>query len=186
MIDLLAVSLAFLLGPIGWVIAAGSLLYKHWDMVVGGISGMFTGLWDTITSVASGLYSVFTGPLNAVAGIFNSTLGSLSVQVPDWVPLIGGQEWGIPKIPMLADGTDNHIGGPAIVGERGPELVNLPRGAQVVPNDKTQELAKATSGQQKEASNTPTIVKLILNERELGNAIIDQLNKKMSTAFSIG
>lgn len=37
-------------------------------------------------------------------------------------------------IPGYASGTRNHPGGLAIVGEKGPELVNLPRGAQVVPN----------------------------------------------------
>lgn len=33
-----------------------------------------------------------------------------------------------------ASGTDYHPGGMAIVGEKGPELVNLPRGASVTPN----------------------------------------------------
>lgn len=33
-----------------------------------------------------------------------------------------------------AEGTDNWRGGPTWVGEKGPEIVNLPRGAQVVPN----------------------------------------------------
>jgi hypothetical protein len=34
-----------------------------------------------------------------------------------------------------AMGTDDWAGGPSWVGERGPELLNLPRGSQVVPND---------------------------------------------------
>jgi hypothetical protein len=37
-------------------------------------------------------------------------------------------------LPQFADGTDFASGGPAIVGERGIEIVNLPRGAQVIPN----------------------------------------------------
>lgn len=37
-------------------------------------------------------------------------------------------------IPGAASGTDFAFGGPTLVGERGPELVNLPRGAQVIPN----------------------------------------------------
>lgn len=36
--------------------------------------------------------------------------------------------------PKYAEGTDFHPGGLAIVGEKGPELVNLPRGSQVIPN----------------------------------------------------
>jgi hypothetical protein len=44
------------------------------------------------------------------------------------------------KIPKLATGTDSFAGGVAIVGEKGPELVNLKKGSQVIPND------DATSG----------------------------------------
>jgi hypothetical protein len=45
---------------------------------------------------------------------------------------IPGFSTGMP--PMYAKGTNFHPGGLAIVGERGPELVNLRRGAQVIPN----------------------------------------------------
>lgn len=38
------------------------------------------------------------------------------------------------KIPGFATGTNYAPGGLAWVGERGPELVNLPRGSQVIPN----------------------------------------------------
>ncbi|WP_309086468.1 phage tail length tape measure family protein [Chelativorans sp.] len=37
-------------------------------------------------------------------------------------------------IPSYARGTNNHPGGLAWVGEKGRELVNLPRGSQVIPN----------------------------------------------------
>ena len=36
----------------------------------------------------------------------------------------------------FAEGTDFAPGGMALVGEKGPEIVNLPRGSQVVPNNK--------------------------------------------------
>lgn len=38
------------------------------------------------------------------------------------------------SIPGFANGTNSAPGGIALVGERGPELVNLPRGSQVIPN----------------------------------------------------
>jgi hypothetical protein len=38
------------------------------------------------------------------------------------------------RVPAYAGGTKFHPGGMALVGERGPELVNLPRGSQVIPN----------------------------------------------------
>lgn len=52
----------------------------------------------------------------------------------------GGNSFGIPmlgdKVPGFATGTDFAPGGKAWVGENGRELVNLPRGSQVIPNDK--------------------------------------------------
>lgn len=38
------------------------------------------------------------------------------------------------KVPSYATGTLNHPGGLALVGERGPELVRMPAGSQVIPN----------------------------------------------------
>ncbi|MDE8651879.1 phage tail tape measure protein [Novosphingobium album (ex Liu et al. 2023)] len=40
------------------------------------------------------------------------------------------------RIPAYAAGTSFHPGGLALVGERGPELVNMRRGASVIPNHK--------------------------------------------------
>lgn len=40
------------------------------------------------------------------------------------------------KLPQFANGTNYAPGGAALVGERGPELVNLPTGSQVIPNHK--------------------------------------------------
>jgi hypothetical protein len=39
-----------------------------------------------------------------------------------------------------ASGTNSASGGPALVGEKGPEIVNLPRGSQVVPADITRKI----------------------------------------------
>lgn len=47
---------------------------------------------------------------------------------------------GSQSIPGHAAGTDYHPGGLAMVGEQGPELVNLPRGAQVLSNPLTRKV----------------------------------------------
>ena len=41
-----------------------------------------------------------------------------------------------------ANGTDNWRGGLSWVGEEGPELVNLPKGSQVIPNEKSKEMSQ--------------------------------------------
>lgn len=53
----------------------------------------------------------------------------------------GSSSFGIPlpgsgRIKGFAMGTDFAPGGWAMVGERGPELVNLPRGSQVIPHNR--------------------------------------------------
>ncbi|HEU4985391.1 MAG TPA: tape measure protein [Nitrososphaera sp.] len=50
--------------------------------------------------------------------------------------ILGALFGGGPKIPGFASGTNYAPGGLAVVGEKGPELVNLPRGSQVIPNHK--------------------------------------------------
>ncbi|WP_206672887.1 hypothetical protein, partial [Parasutterella excrementihominis] len=62
-------------------------------------------------------------------------LNSLSVTIPSWVPIVGGQTWGLnlPTIPMLAKGGTITGAGSVLVGENGPEILNVGRGASVVP-----------------------------------------------------
>jgi hypothetical protein len=62
-------------------------------------------------------------------------LAALFRSSPGGGVLPGGAPLGQGGIGANAAGTDNWRGGWTWVGERGPELINLPRGSQVVPND---------------------------------------------------
>ncbi|MDA9406510.1 hypothetical protein XH80_07155 [Bradyrhizobium sp. CCBAU 45384] len=42
---------------------------------------------------------------------------------------------GAPLVGQFASGTDSAPGGLSLVGENGPEIMNVPRGAQIIPND---------------------------------------------------
>ena len=48
-----------------------------------------------------------------------------------------------------ADGTNNWRGGPTWVGEKGPELVDLPRGSRVLPNKESVQVARAAAQPQR-------------------------------------
>lgn len=50
-------------------------------------------------------------------------------------------------LPKFANGVDNFRGGLAIVGERGPEVVNLPRGSDVIPNFRLNSLQPGSGSQ---------------------------------------
>jgi hypothetical protein len=56
---------------------------------------------------------------------------------------------GIFGIPGFANGTSSAPGGLAWVGERGPELVNLPRGSQVYPHQQSMAMAANSNAPQK-------------------------------------
>lgn len=58
-------------------------------------------------------------------------------------PILGGPGG---HVPGFASGTNSAPGGLAVVGERGPELMNVPRGAQIFSNDNSRRLLSADGG----------------------------------------
>lgn len=91
----------------------------NWSQAWNGVVQVFGGLWD-------GLVGIVKAPINAVIGLINKAIGALnnvSVTIPDWVPLVGGNTFGIniPTIPMLASG--GFTDGVSIAGEAGMEAV---------------------------------------------------------------
>lgn len=160
--DVLAVKISVAFGIISGVIgAAGQLIMDVFggvmdvfSGVIDFLTGVFTGdwakVWDGVQKIFEGfaevLVGIFKAPINAIIGIINGVVGAingLGFDVPDWVPVIGGQKFSlnIPTIPMLAKGTNYAPGGLAIVGEKGPELVNLPRGSRVYSNAESRRMA---------------------------------------------
>ncbi len=104
------------------------------------VRDVFGGIASFIGSAFQSALNVVRGPINGIISLVNSAirgLNGLSVTIPDWVPVVGGQTWGlsIPTIPMLAKGGNITRSGHVIVGEAGPELLSLPTGARVTPLD---------------------------------------------------
>lgn len=94
-----------------------------WDKIkeiVGKWKDYFKGIWDGIKSIFKPVGDFFEetfskakdavkGPINFIIRGLNkliSGVNKISFDVPDWVPVIGGQTWGfnIPEIPELARG----------------------------------------------------------------------------------
>lgn len=53
---------------------------------------------------------------------------------------------GVGNIPKFADGIQGFVGGAALVGERGAELVTLPRGSNVIPANQTKQILNNSGG----------------------------------------
>ena len=85
-----------------------------WDSVV----GIFKGIWDLLVSIVKAPINIVIGLINGlVQGVVDginlviNALNGLSFDIPDWVPILGGQKFGFnltplvaPKIPLLAKG----------------------------------------------------------------------------------
>lgn len=112
------------------------------DGIIKLIKGVFTGDWKTaweglkqITKgVFDSLWAIAKWPLNMIISGLNTLIrgaNRIKFNVPDWVPGIGGKQFGfnIPQIPKLARGTILNnpgrgvpvAGGRAIAGEAGRE-----------------------------------------------------------------
>ena len=94
-------------------------------------------LKDGVVAGAKGLAGLladaFAAAINYVIGLWNDLefkVGAFDPPGPG--PKFGGVTIGTPNLPTLAKGAVNFAGGFALVGERGPELVNLPRGSDVI------------------------------------------------------
>lgn len=98
------------------------------------ITGVFTGNWEQawqgVKDIFGGIFetlgALFKTPINAVISLINQAIrgiNGLGLDIPDWVPLIGGKKFSIniPEIPMLAKG--GFTTGPSIAGEAGTEAV---------------------------------------------------------------
>lgn len=112
------------------------------DGIIKLVKGVFTGDWKTawegIKQITKGvfdsLWAIAKWPLNMIISGLNTLIrgaNRIHFNVPDWVPGIGGKQFGfnIPQIPKLAKGTILNApgrgvpvaGGTALAGEAGRE-----------------------------------------------------------------
>jgi TP901 family phage tail tape measure protein len=120
----------YLIDPVlsaySWVTTKIDALVTYARRLPGRISSAVSGMWD-------GMKSAFRSAINWIISKWNSLSFTLpSVRVPG-IGTIGGATIHTPNIPFLAHGGVIQQAGMAVVGEAGPELVHLSRGAQVTP-----------------------------------------------------
>lgn len=139
----------FVLSPLGIIaiiisvlIGLGYTLWQNWDKLtakgtflgdkIQWVKDRFNQLKDSITGMIQALGNIRMP--KALTDIFDKIKGLGNV--PGLGALFGGKG----KVPGFADGVRNFGGGLAIVGEQGPELVNLPKGADVFTNQESRQM----------------------------------------------
>lgn len=116
-----------------------TILQNVIDFVTNIFTANWSAAWQNVTNIFGKIWGGIVGlakaPINGVISIINSAIGainSISVSIPDWVPLVGGQTLGfnIPTIPMLATGGTITEPMLAVVGDAPETIVphgNTPR-----------------------------------------------------------
>lgn len=149
-LPILGAAFTALTGPVGLVVAAiaaaiaiGVELYKNWDTIKEKLAEIWGSIKQTASDVWNGIWDTIKGVINWIIGGINkmiNALNSIRIKVPAInIPLVGkvgGFEIGLPRIPTipeLAAGGIIQRSGLALVGEAGPELLELPQGAKVKP-----------------------------------------------------
>jgi tape measure domain-containing protein len=166
-IEALILAAPFIL--VGIIIAAvifGIILaVQHWGDIVKWLQGVWGGLVGFFGGIMDGIVGAFRTGINWLIDQINGFISGInSINV-------AGFSVHIPLIPHLASGIENFTGGLALVGEKGPELVNLPKGSSVLNHDKT---ASAFSGMNNnfkypsmagQASYSPQIIVQVHNDK---------------------
>ena len=173
-------------------------IIKIFEGITTFLSGVFTGNWgkalEGLKTIFSGIVTSFVAiaktPINAVIGLINgaiSGVNDLGIKIPDWVPVLGGKAFNIniPKIPMLAKGTNYWQGGTAITQEAGGEIMDLPKGTRVYPHDESIKRAyQDGASQKKEKGNTTIIIQKLADKLEVrGDKDIDAIALKLAEKF---
>jgi len=79
------------------------------------IAGVFTGNWqrawqgisNIFEGIANGFKAIFAAPINWIIDKLNNFIAGVNqIQIPDWVPGVGGKGLNIPYIPRLKVGMD--------------------------------------------------------------------------------
>ena len=166
----------YLLGPIGAIII-------HWETLKKVAGAVWGWIWDKIEAFAafheramaaiarfgSGIWDGMKEGFKAAWNFIARTLNGAEFSIPAWVPGVGGKTFGLPDLPMLADGGTAVRSGWSVVGERGPELNYMPKGASVVP---------LRDGGPGGGSLTIVVQGSVLTERRLVEVVRDGLYKK--------
>ncbi|MCX7924127.1 MAG: hypothetical protein N3B21_19280 [Clostridia bacterium] len=102
---------------IGFLADIAKSIIKILTGIINFITGIFTGDWEKAWTgvkqifggIFDGIVGILKGAINLIIDGINSMirgLNLLQIDVPDWVPVIGGKKFGftIPQVPKLAQG----------------------------------------------------------------------------------
>jgi len=159
------------------------------DRAIQGFVDLASGVEQAVAGLPGKLLALGHQLIQKLAQGVRNAAGDVTSALKS-VPLIGGVVGDLSHIiPHFADGGTMTQAGLALVGERGPELVRLPSGAQVIPNPSSM-VTGLPSGTGTPASTSPSAastqpIVLQVDGRTLARVLAPYLPGIISTATGV-
>ncbi|OQP84191.1 hypothetical protein BTR14_20530 [Rhizobium rhizosphaerae] len=164
------------------VLQQGSAAAKGLGDVAKATTGTVQGVGQLGTALSSLGQQMSLSPMSGSAvgqygglwGGIGKMIGGISPTSSLWAPNTTLQSF---LMTGHADGTESSPGGLVMVGERGREIVNMPRGAQVTPNHRTESLmaAAANSNRGSGGGDGGTSITVQVMGNAYGNAHLEKV-----------
>lgn len=158
---------------IAGIIAAIVLLHKAWTSNWGGIRDKTKAAIDDIKKFWQGLKDFFAHPIKGVINVAKNIGQSIS------------------NIGKNAKGTEYWVGGATLVGENGPELINLPRGSQVKTANETSHILNSSQRSYNNVNRNNSVkidskpsFQIIINESKNPKATAAAVEKVLEKKFA--
>lgn len=179
------------------VVNAASWAWNGIKSAASGLWNWLTGLWNGFTgfmgNIWNGMVNALSGPANAVKNVFSSIGNAIQSGIKgaiNWVidrinnmiDMVNGIADKVPGAPKLgrlgrlASGANNYGGGVTLVGERGPEIVDLPKGSNVYSATQSANALRNANG-----GGGVTIEKLEVNNNVDVGMVIRQIGWELAT-----
>lgn len=144
------------------------------------VGEVISGAWGIISPILDLMITSFKAVWSAVEFVFPAIQNCLTTVWSVIKPIVegiggaldkisSGASWVLDKITggsgsdegnevgSNASGTNNWKGGPTWVGENGPELLEVPRGAKILPNKESVALAASKNNATEQVNNTSVV-----------------------------
>ena len=183
---------------IGGLVAAGVLLYKHWDV----IKPKLVALKDKFVTVFTTVRDVVTGAFNKIKSIAMPILDAIKAaleKIKSFIDTVktglgnlgfgSGNSWGtnpgsFQALGGKALGTPYWKGGPTYVNEgRRGEIINLPSGTQIIPHDVS--MAAAQSGGGRNVTVNLNIAGNVIGNREFMEQTGEYITREILNAMEV-
>lgn len=169
-----------------------------WEKAWGGIKKSFVGLWEgiaiAIKTPLNLIIDMFEGLLNGVVGAVNGVISAvkkLNFKVPDWVPGIGGEQFGFGNLKKMERFSLPHLASGGYVAANTPQLAvigdNKREGEIVAPESKIAEavargfatVLSKMQGQNKAQNERPLYLTLQLGEDTFWEGFVNYHNDEV-------